>query len=983
MPTHLRLTLLVAGLIVPTALAAPPTTIGPARPAEKRAAWQTHLNLVENTVFRGLAWRSVGPVVQGGRLVDIEVVPGQPYTFYVAFASGGLWRTKNNGVSFEPIFDEQPTLIMGDIAIDPTHPETIWVGTGENNSSRSSYGGQGVFRSDDAGESWTQLGLEDSDRIGRIVIDPRNTQRVYIAVLGRLYTPGGQRGIYRTIDGGRSFQRILAGDATTGFVDLVMDPTNPDLLYAAAWQRERRPWDFREAGKGSGIYRSRDGGEHWERLGGGLPTGEALGRIGLSICRSQPRTIYALLDNQSLLPEEQWDLGDGAVTAKRLKTMSKEEFLEQDPEEIEAFLRSSDFPPELDAATLLDKIRNDELTVAQLVDTLNDADAQLFSTDIRGPELWRSDDGGESWRRTHDEPLRELTYTYGYYFGQVRVAPDDPERVYLLGVPLLQSTDGGENFRNIDPPEIHGDHQALWIDPEHPKRVLLGNDGGLAMSYDGGESWLKLNPIPVGQFYTVAVDDAKPYRIYGGLQDNGVRRGSSLSRPGEGAPWQMIGGGDGAYIAIDPRDGTVYTGYQFGNYTRYDPDGSTHELRPRAALGEAPLRYNWQTPVKLSSHNPDIVYFGANRLFRSMDRGESWSAISEDLSRTDQRGDVPFGTITSFDESELRFGLIWAGTDDGQLWLTRDGGVSWSAVNETLPVGRWVSRVVASAHDAQRAYLSLNGYRNDDTTAYLFRSDDLGTRWKPISKGLPAEAINVVREDPINPQVLYVGTDRGVYVSLDRGESWLGLGAGLPPVPVHDLVVHPTERELVAATHGRSVWVLDVLPVQELDDAVRAHELYIFPTDSIAFDRAWRARRSPWWFRQEDAPLRRLPIWSKSAGPARISVRDADDHILREETIELLAGVTTWSWDLLLDPERALPVEATRLKEWTDKEPPTRADRPWSESQRLGRPLYITPGSYQLVIERDGVTTCRDLEVKPPDKLEARVPEPPRIRGHR
>jgi photosystem II stability/assembly factor-like uncharacterized protein len=489
--------------------------------------------------------------------------------------------------------------------------------------------------------------------------------------------------------------------------------------------------------------------------------------------------------------------------------MTKEDFLAQDPEEIEDFIRSSDLDTSLDGEKLIEMIESDELTTSELLEELDDANANLFNTDIRGLEVWRSDDSGATWRRTHDEPIRRVVYTYGYYFGQIRVAPDDPDRIYVLGVPLVTSGDGGKSFEGINGRGVHGDHQAFWIDPSFTDRVILGNDGGLDVSYDGGESWLKLDAQPVGQFYTVEVDNADPYNIYGGLQDNGVLKGSSRSRPGIDS-WQRIGGGDGMYVQVDPRDDeTTYLGFQFGYYSRIGA-GKERSVRPRDKLKEPALRYNWSSPILLSEHNADVLYFGANRLYRSLDQGETWKAISPDLSRSQMRGDVAFATLTTLAESPEEFGLLWAGTDDGHVHVTDDGGREWIQVSDGLPADRWVTRVEASRHMRERAYVSLSGYRDDDVAAYVYMTDDLGATWTSIGGGLPAEAVNVVREDPVNPDVLYAGTDRGAYTSLDRGATWQALPAGLPNVPVHDLIVStssPWRRSsstAVGAAGGRS-----------------------------------------------------------------------------------------------------------------------------------------------------------------------------------
>lgn len=995
--------LLLLPLLVPTALGVPearaarPRPAAPTSEADRLAAWEQHQQMERDSLFRGLPWRCVGPIVQGGRLVDIEVHPERPYTFYVAYASGGLWRTTNNGLSFEPLFDHQPTTIMGDIAIDPSDPATIWAGTGENNSSRSSYGGLGVFRSRDGGSTWEWKGLGDTDRIGRILVDPREGQRVLVAAAGRLYSESGDRGLYLTEDGGDTWTRVLEGEGMTGFIDLVREPGNADVIYAAAWERSRRPWNFVEGGAGSGIFKSVDGGRTWARLEGGFPQGSDAGRIGLAISPAAPRTVYAFLDNQQMLPEAEWDAGAGAVNAKRLRAMTREEFLLQDPEEIEDFVRTADLHPSISGEKLTEMVEAGEVTLEQLLAALNDANANLFSTDIEGPQVWRSEDAGATWSITHTEPIRDMVYTYGYYFGQIRVAPDDPQRLYIMGVPILRSDDGGASWYGLDDRVVHVDYQSMHIDEENPEHVKVGNDGGLAMSWDGGLTWLEFNKTPVGQFYTVAVDLAEPYNIYGGLQDNGTWKGSSQSESDDASAWRFLNGGDGFYVQVDERDNeTTYTGYQFGYYTRIDPDGSRHRVRPRNALDEPALRYNWMTPIQLSSHNQDIVYFGANKLFRSMDRGESWTAISDDLTRSELRGDVPFGTISTLDESTFTFGLVWVGTDDGMVWMTRDGGVTWTDVAKQLPRDRWVTRVESSSHVRERAYVSLNGYRDDDLTPYLYRTDDLGERWTSIAKGLPAEPINVVREDPENEDVLYVGTDRGVYVSLDRGASWSTLPAALPNVPVHDLVVHPRDKELVAGTHGRSVWVIDVEPVQLLTGEFAAKGLHVYAIDDVQASRGWRSRNSRWFHRpDQDDPEHAVRVWAKEAGPAQLEIRDDDERLLRTVEVELLAGVNQLEWDLRLDEELALAAEAARVADEarkaaadgetgaeadtdaeseTEKDAPavTLADTPWAEAVRLGYPLHVTAGEYQVRIVRGDLSAEHTVTVKAPPARPAR-----------
>ena len=1000
LPSILAPALLGLALLVTPLLAERPDGAAPADADARQAAWERHRELGEASLFRGLEWRPIGPVVQGGRIVDIAAVPGAPYSFYVAYASGGLWKTTNNGVTFEPLFDDQPTIIMGDIAVDPQSPQTVWVGTGENNSSRSSYSGMGVFRSDDGGDSWQAKGLVNSDRIGRILVDPRDSDRVLVAVIGKLYTPGGERGVYRTTDGGETWMHVFQPEGEmTGVVDLVRDPSNADVLYAAAWERSRRPWNFVEGGSGSGIFKSTDGGDSWTRLEGGFPQGEHVGRIGLAVAPSQPSTLYAALDNQEELPEELWDLGGSAVTPKRLRKMTKEDFLAQNPAEIESFIRSNDLDTALDAQKLIDMIKNDELTLEELLDEVSDANANLFNTDIKGLEVWRSDDAGATWHRTHEEPIRQVVYTYGYYFGQIRVAPDDPERIYTVGVPIITSGDGGKTFTSIQDRSVHVDYHAMWVDPSFPDRLLVGNDGGLDMSYDGGESWVKLDAEPVGQFYAITVDNEKPYNVYGGLQDNGVLKGSSRSRPARDA-WRFVGGGDGMYVQVDPRDNsTVYWGYQFGFYYRNGKGGS-ESVRPRDKLKESALRYNWQTPILLSEHNPDTLYFGANRLYRSLDRGETWTAISDDLTRSENRGDVPFATLATIDESPKQFGLLWAGTDDGYVWVSDDGGTEWSDVSDGLAKDRWVSRVEASKHERDRAYVSLNGYRDDDMTAYLYVTEDLGKTWTSIVANLPAEPINVVREDPVNADVLYIGTDRGVYVSLDRGGEWQGLQAELPHVPVHDLVVHPRDRELVAGTHGRSIWVIDALPIQEMAN-VRDDAVHVFPLEELQANGSWYGRRWPW-RRGDDDPEIEVPFWSAAAGSAVLTIHDGDDRELARREMEVEDGVSVFTWDLLLDEEKALAAEQESLvgvdddgekkkkrkkkkdtEESATPEDGSLAKTPWAEAVRLARPLYVNGGDYTVRVTVGESSAETELEVKKPKAPEPRMKKPEKIRGQK
>ncbi|HQW80255.1 MAG: glycosyl hydrolase [Rhodanobacteraceae bacterium] len=957
-------------------------------------AFAQHETLEQASLFHGLHWRPLGPTVQGGRVVDVESIPGQPYGFYVAYASGGVWKTTNNGVGFEPLSDALPTMITGDIAVDPNRPERLWIGSGEANSSRSSYGGMGVFRSDDGGKSFIHLGLTDVDRISRVLVHPTDGTHVCVAAIGSLYSQSGRRGVFCTRDDGTTWTQVLKGEGDTGVIDLAFDPTQPDTMYASTWERSRTAWNFVESGAGSGIWKSVDAGATWARLGGGLPSGNLIGRIGLAVSASQPGTLYASVDNWAELPADQQDLGDRPLSVRRLKRMSKDEFLAQDPEEIESFIRNNDLDTELDAKTLIAKVKADEVSVLDLLNALNDAEAALFNTDIHGLEIWRSDDAGGHWHKTHADVLSEVTYTYGYYFGQIRVAPDDAERIYMLGVPVITSADGGKTFSGVNPPSVHVDHHAWWIDAANPSRMIGGNDGGLDISYDGGKTWLKLDAQPVGQFYTIGVDMAEPFNIYGGLQDNGTWKGSSEAKWDDADAWSFIGGGDGMHVAIDPRDATVYAGYQFGFYR----SSAGHEVRPREKLGAPALRYNWNTPVLLSPHNPEVVYFGANQLFRSFDRGRTWGAISPDLTTSTMRGDVPYATITSVSESAKQFGLIWAGTDDGHVWVTTGSGNDWRDVSAKLPQ-RWVSRVAASQHVRERAYVSFNTYRNDEAIPYVFVTENLGKTWKSLSANLPAEAVNVIKEDPVNADVLYVGSDRGVYVSLDRGGAWQTLDAGLPNVPVHDLIVHPRDRELVAATHGRSVWILDALPVQDLTADVRLKPAHLFHVDAVEGDRGWRSRPSRWFDETPDLPKATIHYWAKSAGTGKLWVLNSDKQLLKEIAVHAKPGINPLEWDLLIDPDLALAAESAKNEKLAeearvaaeklpkDGEAKTEDDSgrlaktPYAESIRLGHRLYLSPGEYTLQLQLAETTSETPFTISAPEPRKPRAVPAMKIRG--
>ncbi len=942
------------------------TSLVPATPAAARlAGFEQKKRLEARSLVANVALKSIGPTVMSGRVVDVDVNTDDPTHFYVAYASGGLWKTTNNGLSFTPVFDDQPSMTLGDIAVDWTRGEVIWAGTGENNSSRSSYAGTGLYRSDDGGQTWQPLGLDETHHTGRILLHPNDPNTAWVAALGHLYSPNPERGVYKTTDGGQSWRRTLFVDDDTGAIDLVADPTQPDVLYAAMWHRARRAWNFVESGEGSGIYKSTDGGETWRLISGegsGFPAGRGVGRIGLAVYPGDTNVLYAFLDNQDRRPEEE-DEEKPALTRDALRAMTREAFLDVSDDDLEAYLSDNDFPEKYTAQAVRERVRKGEIEPVALVEFLEDANQELFDTPVIGPEVYRSDDGGASWRRTHDDPIDALYYSYGYYFGEIRVAPDDPDRIYILGVPILRSDDGGRTFKSIGQDNVHADHHALWVSPTRPGHLVGGNDGGLNISYDDGQTWFKANTPAVGQFYTVQVDQASPYRVYGGLQDNGVWAGPHTYEAGYDwydsgrYPYERLLGGDGMQVEVDTRSNdVVYTGFQFGNYFRLDrAAGERTAIKPRHELGERPLRFNWQSPIHLSRHNQDILYFGSNRLHRSFNRGDDWQALSEDLTKGGSKGDVPFGTLTTLDESPLRFGLLYTGSDDGLVHGTRDGGASWQRLSDTLPQDLWVSRVEASQHAEARVYATLNGYRWDHFAAHVYRSDDYGQTWRRIGEDLPAEPVNVLVEDPENADVLYVGTDHGLYVSLDGGAAFMAMGGGLPYAPVHDLKIQAREKHLVVGTHGRSIYVADVEHVQQLTPDVLARPLHLFAIEAVTHRDTWGHSGARW--REPFVPEVTLPYFAGASAEATFRVKADDGTVLKTFTDAAEHGLNYAAYDLSADAKAAEALNKKRKKADEKATPLEAADN---------GVFYLVPGTYTVEVTLGEATATGTLEVKEP-----------------
>ncbi len=723
-------------------------------------------------------YRSIGPTRQSGRIVDFAIPRQQPWVIYMATASGGLWKSSDNGVSWQPIFDHEPVYSIGDVAVAPSDPNIVYVGTGEANNSRSSYWGNGMYRSDDAGQTWTYLGLPESQHIGRIVVDPENPDVVYVAALGHLYSENPERGLYKSTDGGKHWTRSLevtSRGKNIGVFDVVMDPRDSNVLYAAAYDKTRRPWAFSEAGPGGGIYKTTDQGATWSKLAGGLPGG-MLGKIGLAIAPGMPDRVYAVIENGN----------------------------------------SPGVP---------DSVREDELRRGVPP-----------SKPIVGNVVYRSDDAGATWKQVSEEG-KIVGGGTPYYYGQIRVDPHNPDHVYSLSTSVDESTDGGVHWERAF--RFGGDNHALWIDPSNSKHILLGYDHGMGISYDAGEHWYHPDELPLAQYYDITVDNARPFNIYGGLQDNGSMKGPSDSR-GSSIPfeaWERVGGGDGMYNAIDWSNGRyLYNESQFGPISRLDQQtGERRSIRYTRPDGEPGLRWNWNAPIVVSSHDPNVIYHVANVVLRSSYRGESWEEISPDLTTNDSAkivgiGNIQYCTIVSFAESPVDANVLWAGTDDGNVWVTQDLGKHWTKLNDNIPnnPGYWVSRIEPSHADAGVAYLSYTGYRRDDFRPFLYETTDFGKSWTSISAGLPDEPINVVREDSENPDLLFVGTDFGVDVSLDGGKSWSSMKGDMPPSPVQDLRIHPRDKEMVVATHGRGLWITDIAPFEEMTPDVVASRAFLF-----------------------------------------------------------------------------------------------------------------------------------------------------------
>jgi photosystem II stability/assembly factor-like uncharacterized protein len=813
---------------------------------------------VDESTFRALEFRAIGPAVMGGRIDDVEVNESNPSTMYVGAASGGVWKTTNNGVTWTPIFDDQGVASIGDIALAPSNPDIVWVGTGEPNNRQSSSFGDGVYKSVDGGRTWKHMGLRDSHHIGRVIIDPHNAEIVYVAALGHLWGSNRERGVFKTTDGGQTWTNVKFVNEDTGFVDMAMDPANSQTLYAAAYQRRRTAWGFNGGGTGGGLFKTTDGGRTWNKLSNGLPSG-VVGRIGVTVARKNPSVVYTVVENR--------------------------------------------------------------------------ANGGLF----------RSEDRGETWQKVNTLNPRPM------YYSHIFTDPSDENRVYLLSSSFYVSKDGGRTF--LDPKTgrvgantamtgmydvgVHGDHHSLWIDPKNPSHLVLGNDGGLYFTYDGTMSWDKVNNIPLAQFYEIGVDMKKPYTICGGLQDTHSWCGPSSTRRVFGimnSDWQQIDFGDGMYAQPDPNDATtVYIEASGGSITRVNTvTGDRKPIKPAPKAGEPPYRFNWNPPIQISPHNSKTLYFGANRFFKSVDRGENWT-VSADLTKAQDRDQFPimgtlpsadtlsrhdgvsaWGTLTTIAESPVQANVIWVGSDDGSVQLSRDGGATWTSLSDRISgIAKdfSVRRIEPSHKEAGTAYLTLDRHQWDDFSPYVFVTADFGQTWKSIAAGLGETGwVNVVREHPKNQNVLLAGTETGLFISANRGARWTRLKNNLPTVPIDDLVIHPRDNDLILGTHGRAIYVLDdTTPMSALTSEVLSSASRLFEPRPATVQLAWKsesyvAQRE---FMGPNAPSGAILNYYLKAVPAgelKVTIVDAQNKVVRELAGNKNAGINRLIWDLRAAP---------------------------------------------------------------------------------
>jgi photosystem II stability/assembly factor-like uncharacterized protein len=862
-------------------------------------------------LLKNFAFRNLGPYRCGSWVTDFAVPESPPkdhlYTFYVGTRNGGVWKTTNNGTAFEPIFEGQEMLSIGSVAVAPSNPDIVWVGTGEAYNTRSSHRGDGVYKSSDGGKTWQNMGLQDSHHIARIVIHPQNPDLVYLAAMGHLFSFNEERGIFKTEDGGHTWQKILYINEKVGAIDLALNRKNPDILYAAMYEKYRYPWHFEESGPESAIYKSVDAGKTWKRLSGGLPSGK-IGRIGLDVYRKNPDVIYAVIENANKRPPTAEE-----AAQDRKRGLEPQERM------------------------------------------------------IAG-EVYRSEDAGATWIKMNSAK-DDVSGKAAYSFNQIRVDPNDDKKIYVPGVALAYSYDAGKTWKDLGwPPSLFatafGDVRTLWIDPENSDRMLFGSDGGVHVSYDGGKTCDHLYNIPLGEFYAIGVDMEDPYNIYGGLQDHDSWKGPSNGWSGEVGPenWVTVGTSDGMYNVVDPEDSRwVYNTHEFGGHSRVDQRlGTLTDIRPVREKGKPAYRFNWTPPLHLSPQNSQIIYTGAQVLLRSLKRGDNWQEISPDLTTNDPvktagRGNITYCTITTISESPVTPGLIWVGTDDGKVWLTRDGGADWTDLTANLaktgaPLGLWVSRVTASVAQEGLAYVTKTGFRNDDFRPYVYKTTDYGATWTAIMAGLSEFPVNVIFEDRKNPSLLFLGSDGGVFISIDGGERWVRMKSNIPNAPVKDLLVHPRENDLVVATYGRGLFVTDISPLQEMNENVLAEDVHFFEVEPrmqrvVAGWGNYRLYGDRHLFtpNEPNAVVINYYLKEKPKEKVKITVTDPSGQVLRELPGKAEPGLNTVLWN---------------MRRQANKEETGHTEEEWRSGQ------LVDPGEYVVSLEAGQQKISRKAVIK-------------------
>ncbi len=857
--------------------------------------------------IKDLKFRAIGPAIMGGRVDDFAVVESDPRIIYVAAAAGGVFKTVNGGTSWEPLFDDQPVGSVGDIALAPSDSSIVWVGTGEPNNRQSSSWGNGIYKSMDGGHTWTNMGLADTQNIGRIVIHPSDPNILYVAALGHLWGPNKQRGVYKSIDGGVTWTQSLMINEDTGVSDLAMDPQSPNTLYAAAYERRRTVFGYNGGGRDGGIYKTVDGGAHWIKLTSGLPQTGDIGRCAIEVSRRNPNIVYALIEN-----------AHGGV--------------------------------------------------------------------------FRSEDKGLTWTKMSDTNPRPS------YYSQIRIDPANDNKIWVLGAPLYYSEDGGHTFKEDRWKGIHSDFHAFWIDPANSDHMIAGCDGGINATFDGGRTWDYVNNLPLGQFYEISFDMRKPYHVCGGLQDNYSWCGPSGSLRTRGIAndeWINIGGGDGFDTRIDPNDpDTVYTESQDGNLLRRDlRTGESRSLRPLEENDKAArYRFQWNSPLVLSSHDPHTLYYAGNYLFKSTDRGDSWERLGPDLTTGADRnamkilGRLPdkdtlsrhdgvehWPCATTLAESPVKAGVLWVGTDDGNLQVTRDDGRTWTNVVASVPgvrKGAYVAKIEASYRDAGTAYVAFDNHRSDDFSIYLYVTDDFGRTWKPIRKGITEAdgTVHVVREDPANANLLFAGTEFGMFVSFNRGESWEKMKNGLPTVPVFDIHIQPREHDLIVGTHGRSIWILDdITPLEKMCDTVISSDMDLFDSrnaieyrianyQGFSGQRAFVAPNPPYGAVIDYFLKKKI----EGKDPVRIAIKDPSGKTIRELEAPGAEGVNRVLWDLRYDS----PIRAQRAQTSQANDVAIGGGGGGGFFGNSGRGPLVDPGQYNIEITAAGKTISKPVTVE-------------------